>query len=141
MSVRSVAAAAILAGLLSACSTSSESLLSPSSTAPLDGTWRLTRMTSAAGIHDEALTANRFNVTFTGSSLSAKVDCNRCGGSSTLADDTLILGALACTRAACASSPVDSQFAALLAGTKTVSVNYRVLVLSGTDGSALRFER
>ena len=141
MTVRGIAALAILAGLLSACSTSSESLLSPSSAAPLDGTWRLTRMTSAAGVHDEALSANRFNVTFTSTSVSAKVDCNRCGGSSTLSDGTLTLGALACTRAACDSSPVDSQFAALLSGSKTVTVSERVLVLSGADGSALRFEK
>jgi heat shock protein HslJ len=141
MTVSRLVMAAVLACAASACSNSNDSLLSPSNTAPLDGTWRLTRMTSAAGVHDEALSANRFNVTFTGSSLSAKVDCNRCGGSSTLADNTLTLGPLACTRAACQSSPIDTQFEALLSGTKTVTVSDRVLVLSGADGSALRFEK
>lgn len=97
-------------------------------------------MTSAAGVHNEPLTGGRFEVTFSAGRISAKADCNTCGGTATLSGATLTVGTLACTLAACPSAPLDTRFAGLLGGSLTVRVNTRLLQLN-SDVGELRFER
>lgn len=115
-------------------------LTSPSSPADLEGTWRLFQLTTPAGVHNESLTAGRFEVTFTNGRIGAKADCNSCGGTASLAGATLTVSNLACTLAACPSAPIDSRFTGLLNGTLTVRVNNRLLQLN-SDAGELRFER
>jgi heat shock protein HslJ len=90
---------------------------------------------------DDTLTAGRFNVAFANAALQAKADCNACAGAATLAGATLTVGPLACTRAACASAPLDTRFASLLDGPLTVRVNARLLQLNNATGGELRFEK
>ena len=86
--------------------------------------------------------ADRFAVTFTTGRISVTADCNTCSGSATLQDSTLTIGALACTRAACASAPLDTRFTALLEGRLAVHVNSRILRLNPPQGvGELHFER
>ena len=128
--------------LIGACAAacSNDTLTSPSSSTELDGTWRLVQMTSGGTVHNEALTAGRFNATFTTGRVEATADCNRCTGPATLSGSTLTVSALACTRAACASAPLDTRFTSLLDGPLTVRLNERLLQLNSSQGE-LRFER
>ena len=137
---RGVAMAMLVAVGAASCS-KDDTLTSPTSPAQIDGTWRLIQMTSSAGVHDEELTAGRFNVAFANAALQAKADCNTCAGAATLAGATLTVGPLACTRAACASAPLDTRFASLLDGPLTVRVNARLLQLNNATGGELRFEK
>jgi heat shock protein HslJ len=131
----------LLAAAATAASCSDNNLTSPTSPAQLDGTWRLFQMTSSAGVHNEDLTAGRFNVTFANNTIQAKADCNTCSGPATLSASTLTVGPLACTRAACATAPIDTRFTGLLDGALTVRINARLLQLNNTTGGELRFEK
>ena len=132
-------AALLLSAVLASCS--SDSLTAPTSAAQLDGTWRLFQMTSGDGVHNEDLTAGRFNVVISGSTLTAKADCNSCSGTSTLSGATLTIGPLGCTFALCASESIASRFTGLLTGALTVRVNDRLLQLNDAQGGELRFEK
>lgn len=133
-----LAVAALITTIASGCTEAG--LTSPSSPTDLDGTWRLTQMTTAVGVHNEPPTAGRFAVTFSTGRLSAKADCNVCGGTATVSGATLTVGSLACTLAACASAPLDTRFTGVLHGALTVRVNPRLLQLN-SDAGELRFER
>ena len=135
-----VVMALLLATGAASCS-KDETLTSPTSSAQIDGTWRLIQMTSSAGVPNEELTAGRFNVTFANAGVQAKADCNTCAGAATLSGAPLTVGALACTRAACASAPLDTRFTGLLDGPLTVRVNARLLQLNNSTGGELRFEK
>ena len=132
--------AAITLIVIGAASCSSDTLTSPTSASQLNGTWRLFQMTQGGAVHNEELTAGRFNVTFAADRLDAKADCNTCTGPATLSGSTLTVTALACTRAACASAPVDTRFTGVLNGAVTVRINNRLLQLNSAQGE-LRFER
>ena len=125
---------------IGATSCSNDTLTSPTSASQLNGTWRLFQMTQGGTVHNEALTAGRFSVTFSTDRVDAKADCNTCTGPATLSGSTLTVSALACTRAACASAPVDTRFTSVLSGAVTVRINDRLLQLNSAQGE-LRFER
>lgn len=135
---RRFAAVLLFAALGASCS--NDSLTAPTSPSQLDGTWRLSQMTSGGVVHNEDLNAGRFNVTFSAEILNAKADCNVCTGLSTLSGDTLAVPPLACTRASCASTPLDTQFSGMLVGVHTVRINERLLQLNSPSGE-LRFEK
>ena len=137
---RGVAVVVLLAVGAAACS-KDDTLTSPTSSAQIDGTWRLIQMTSSAGVHNEELTAGRFSVSFANAAMQAKADCNTCAGAATLSGATLTVGALACTRVACASAPLDTRFTSLLDGPLMVRVNARLLQLNNSTGGELRFEK
>ena len=126
--------------VIGAASCSNDTLTSPTSAAQLNGTWRLFQMTQGGTVHNEELTAGRFNVTFATNRLDAKADCNTCTGPTTLSGSTLTVSALACTRATCASAPIDTRFTSVLNGAVTVRINDRLLQLNSAQGE-LRFER
>ncbi len=71
---RRFAAVLLFAALGASCS--NDSLTAPTSPDQLDGTWRLSQMTSGGVVHNEDLNAGRFNVTFSAGILNAKADCN-----------------------------------------------------------------
>lgn len=126
--------------LIGAASCSSDTLTSPTSASQLNGTWRLSQMTQGGTVHNETLTAGRFSVTFAADRIDAKADCNTCTGPAPLSGSTLTVSALACTRAACASAPLDTRFTSVLNGAVTVRINDRLLQLNSAQGE-LRFER
>jgi heat shock protein HslJ len=126
--------------IVSSVSCSNDTLTSPTSPAQLEGAWRLFQMTDSSGLHNEQLTAGRFSVTFTGSNLQVKADCNTCNGTTTLTGATLTVSGLACTRAACGSAPLDTRFTNLVDATQTVRINNRLLQLN-SDRGELRFEK
>lgn len=135
---------AMLAGLLAVAATgvacSDDSLTSPTSPAQLEGTWRLQQMTTSAGVHVEDLSANRFNAVFGSGTVAVKADCNVCNGTAVLSGATLTVSALACTRAACASAPTDTRYAAFFDGPLTVRISNRLLQLN-SDRGELRLEK
>ena len=133
-----LALAALVAISIASCS--KDTLTSPTSSTELDGTWRLFQMTTGSTVHNEDLSAGRFGVTFATGRVEAKADCNQCTGAATLSGSTLTVNALACTRAACASAPLDTRFSGLLSGALTVRLNNRLLQLNSVQGE-LRFER
>jgi heat shock protein HslJ len=140
--LRSWAGVLLLSAVGAVSCSDGDTLTSPTSTTQLEGTWRLFWLSDAAGVHREDLSADRFAVTFTAGRLTVKADCNTCAGTATLADATLAVGALACTRAACASAPLDTRFTGLVDGRLTVQVNSRILQLTSSQGEGeLRFER
>ncbi len=128
----------LMAALTAGCS--NETLTSPTSASQLNGLWRLSQMTQGGTVHNEELTAGRFNVTFSTDRIDAKADCNTCTGPALLSGSTLTVSALACTRAACASAPLDTRFTSVLNGAVTVRINNRLLQLNSSQGE-LRFER
>jgi heat shock protein HslJ len=72
--------------------------------------------------------------------LGLRADCNVCSGAFALDGDAIVAGPFACTRAFCASAPLDSEFVGLLDGRSTVRLDEDRLVLS-SDRGALIFVR
>jgi heat shock protein HslJ len=81
-----------------------------------------------------------FTIALVDGRISIRSDCNRCVGAATVADASLEVGLLACTRAFCPSSPVDNQFEAAIQGRHTVLVNDARLTLS-SERAVLTFVR
>lgn len=68
-------------------------------------------------------------------------DCNRCNGPGTVGDSTVTIGpTLACTRAFCASAPLDDIFLRLLAGESSATLDGDRLTLRSERG-VLHFQR
>lgn len=132
--------AVVLAAGASGCS--EEGLTAPTSATQVNGTWRLQQMagTGNTGVHNEDLNANRFSATFSTGRVELKADCNTCTGAANISGATLSVNALACTRAACASTPLDTRFSAFFDGAITVRVNSRLLQLN-SDRGELRLEK
>lgn len=67
--------------------------------------------------------------------ISTRADCNLCGGTFSLAGQTLTVGPnLACTRAACPTMAFETLYTAILAGDHSVEVSGSTLVLSSARG-------
>lgn len=113
-----------------------------SETLPLrtDVGWQLESFTPPSGaavsVADPSLYTVRFGVDGT---LTARVDCNRCGGPYRVAGATLTIGPLACTLAACPLPTLGDQFTAALGGASSYVQMPRELVLTGDSGT-LRFQ-
>ena len=69
-----------------------------------------------------------------------RADCNTCIGSYELTDQSLRVGALACTRAFCGRDSLDAEFLSILETATTYSLSNGVLTLRGAT-SALTFRR
>jgi heat shock protein HslJ len=78
----------------------------------------------------------RFTAEFRDGRLSLLADCNRCSGGYTAGAGTLSTTPLACTRAYCASAPVDTQFTALVGSATTWTVSADRLELASAAGVA-----
>jgi len=149
MLIRVLAPLALIALLTAACSGSSPTAVSPSSTGgalavtsgQLSGTWSL-RSIQPTGQSEQATPGGAtYTVTFADGRLSTRADCNTCGGSFTLAGQSLTAGpALACTRAACATMAFENVYTTMLAGESAVAVTGDTLTLSSPRG-VLRFTR
>jgi heat shock protein HslJ len=113
-----------------------------SATSPLLGTWRLVSLQEAGQAARPIANPDDFTATFEADGrLSARVDCNRCGGrfeatGSKLAIDSL----MACTRAYCGDDSLDRFYQKLLPASKSWRVEGAGLEL-GSEQGVLRFER
>lgn len=109
---------------------------------PLVGTWKLVGLQQDGQAAQAAPAGTFFSAEFTSDSrVHAVVDCNRCGGGYSVSEDSLTIGAMACTRAYCvASAPFDSAYEKLLSGAKGWSVKGTSLEIR-SEGGVLRFER
>lgn len=84
--------------------------------------------------------AERFTLIFgTEGRVSVQADCNRCSGSYTVADGSVTIGALACTRAFCPSAPIDTDYVAILGGESAVQRTHGGLALQSARGE-VRFK-
>ena len=137
--VRAAVAVAALAVSAAGCS-EGDLLTAPSGNARVDGTWHLVQVSGGALTLTESPDAGRFAVTFSSDRALLKADCNTCAGDYQLDGDAITLSLQACTRAACSSSPLDTQVLQAVNGTHTVRLDASRLQLSSTRGE-LRFER
>jgi heat shock protein HslJ len=110
------------------------------STSQLGGFWRLARLEKVGQAAVELAPSDRFSVEFGNGRTLATADCNRCSGGYRAAAGTLTVGPMACTRAHCASAPLDSDFTTLLSGAERWSVAAGELELRAPGGT-LRFRR
>ena len=108
---------------------------SPSSTA-LTGTWRITTIQPAGQAVQAAPAGAAYELTFDGSRVSARVDCNTCSGAFMLAGSSLMIGpGLACTRAACATAAFESAVVGILGGSHEISATSSTLMLNSSRGT------
>jgi heat shock protein HslJ len=147
--VRLLVSVGFVASFSVGCSGSSPMPTSPSSAgnsqnltaSQFPGTWELVSIRPAGDAEQARPSGASYSVTFADGRLSTRADCNLCGGSYTLKDQTLVAGpSLACTRAACATMAFESVYTRLLAGESTVSLTDGTLVLTSPRG-VLRFTR
>lgn len=135
MNKTALLAACVAAGTLLSCGSD---VVGPSD---LRGEWRLASLRRADFSTATVPATLRLTADFgEDDRLGLRADCNVCGGAFALDGDTLVAGPFACTRAFCASAPLDSEFVGLLDGRSTVRVDGDRLVLSSERG-ALVFVR
>lgn len=107
----------------------------------LRGEWRLTSLQRADRSTTTVPSTLRLTADFgQDDRLGLRADCNVCGGAFALDGEAVVAGPFACTRAFCASAPLDTEFVGLLEGRSTVHVDGDRLVLSSARG-ALVFVR
>jgi heat shock protein HslJ len=91
----------------------------------LAGTWKAVALVPAGAAAVAIGEPERFTVEFRDGRLSLLADCNRCSGGYTAGAGTLSTTPFACTRAYCASAPVDTQFTALVSSATAWTVSAR----------------
>jgi len=139
-----VAAALLTTVICGACS-GPTSLSGPDGTAPtlerIGGTWTLVTL-KPPGQAEVAPPAGAISSMEVADGRAAiRADCNRCNGPAAVGASTLTVGPiLACTRAACASAPLDAAFLRILAGESAATLEGDTLTL-GSDRGVLLFRR
>ena len=109
-------------------------------TAPPDlteRTWRLASL-DRNGQSVTVPSPDRYTIRFERDRLAVRSDCNSCGGSYSVAGTMLRVGPLACTRAFCGESSLDSEFSEALANATSISESNGALVIH-SPGVTLRF--
>ena len=126
-----------------ACSSASSSPTSPTpaggattlTTGELAGTSRITAIQPAGGSAITTPADARYEVTFDGDRVSARVDCNVCAGAVSSSANVLTIGpVLACTRAACPTMSYESQVTQLLGGDHAVAASGSSMTLTSSRG-------
>jgi len=103
--------------------------------AALAGNWSLESLARPGQPTVRPVEADRFTAVFeTDRRLSLRADCNGCASSFVAGAASLDVSPMACTRAYCSSAPVDTDFAMLVAGAKTWSVESGRLTLRSEEG-------
>jgi heat shock protein HslJ len=129
---RGVRALAVISGLLLLTSCE-DGVTDPSD---LSGTWRLEALRLPGGQDMPPSDPSRFTVEFgADGQLTARADCNGCGGGYTLGNDTLLVENPTCTLIACPSAPYDGQFLEILAGASEIDLDDDRLTLSSSRGT------
>lgn len=137
----------LLLGLLAACAptvdpgavTSTEPTETSEPPQLIGTTWQLQSLQEAGGaqveLHDQVYT-----LTFEpDGSLGAQLDCNSGGGSYTLDGESLAFGPVISTLMFCSEQSVASNFGVALARVERFDFAGEELILSGEDGTSLRF--
>jgi heat shock protein HslJ len=127
--------------LLAACQSSptSSSNLSTASEAPLTGVWALQSFDLSGGQSVTVSDPASYTLELASDGTAhVRADCNVCDGGYELADATLRLGALACTRASCPPESLDFEYLQALSSTSSIERNGTELRI-GYDGGVLRF--
>ena len=102
--------------------------------------WRLASITAASPrlvVPDAARYTVRFDAD---GRVAVRSDCNSCGGSYTLAPDSLAVTPLACTRVYCGDTSLDPTYPQLLEAAREWEVSGGRLILTGADAT-LTFTR
>ena len=139
MRLRALSAIATLLTLSAGCS-EGDLLTAPTPSARVDGTWSLVQVTSGTLSLTEPKASSRFVLTLAGDRALLKADCNTCAGDFRLDNDVVSLSLLACTRAFCQSSPLDTQVTEAVNGSHTVRLDASRLQFTSARGE-IRFER
>jgi len=134
--LRTVSLAACLALASTSCD---EGLLAP--TAARDITWRLESM-EIGGSTTAVPDPDRYTIRLAADGrLGVRADCNTCAASYVLTGRSLsIPAAMACTRAFCGTSSLDTAFLSALGGPREMDVSDTNMALRG-PGVVLRFRR
>jgi heat shock protein HslJ len=107
----------------------------------VQGEWRLVSLEPTGQATSIIPDPSRFTARFGANGrLSLRADCNACNGSYVLADGTLVSSPFACTRAACSTAPLDTQFVGILEGSSEARETATELVVS-SDRGRLVFKR
>lgn len=103
--------------------------------AALAGTWSLESLARPGQPAVRPADGDRFTAVFEANGrLPLRADCNSCTSSFVAGASSLDVSPMACTRAYCASAPLDTDFAMLVSGAKTWSVDAGKLTLRSEGG-------
>jgi heat shock protein HslJ len=125
-----------------ACTGSPESpTVGTISVAALAGVWRV-ELAQLAGQGAVLSPSNAtYTITLSGTTVSARADCNACTASFTLVGDSLnVSPGLSCTKALCTTQSFETQFTQILSGESTVVVYGETIWLVSARGQ-LRLSR
>lgn len=126
------AAAAVLLATLVVVSCADEDLTGPSGLQ--DATWRLESMDVAGSPTFVPTDRGRYTVRFgKDGRVEAVTDCNQCGGSYTVSDETLTVPEMTCTLVACGTG-TGAQFESLLEGSGEVDRDGDALTIVSAEG-------
>lgn len=129
-----------LPGVVS-CSTPASPTFGTVSAASLAGVWKLEIVQRTGGPALATPADAAYTLSFSGTTVSARVDCNTCVGTFSIVGDAITISpVLACTRAACPTSAFGVIYEGLLAGESRVGVSGQTMVLNSSRGQ-LRFTR
>jgi heat shock protein HslJ len=107
----------------------------------LVGAWKGVSLTPAGEAATVFHEPERFTAEFRADgTLALGADCNRCAAGYSAGPGSLSVTPMACTRAYCASAPLDTQFAALVSAATSWAVVGDSLELTSTAG-AIRLRR
>lgn len=111
------------------------------SSSELLGAWRLVRLETSGGDVVDVKTPDSFTANFGSEGrVDLKADCNRCNAGYAASRGGIEVGLMACTRAYCSTAPLDTDFAGLVSGAASWSVEGSKLTLTSAEGT-LHLER
>jgi len=134
----------VLAAFVAGCSDSPVTPTSPTAgsgslaltASQLSGAWTLTSMQAAGQGVQPVPAGAAYTLSFADGRFSVRADCNSCGGTYTLAGNTVTLGPnLACTRAACPTMQFEASYTNVLSGEATVALSADTLILTSARGT------
>lgn len=126
-------ALALLAGALPLLSCSN-TVTGPST---LAGVWKLQSMEIAGSERFVPDDPDRFTVAFLDSRIGVTADCNQCGGTYSVSDETLYVSPLACTLVQCPTHE-GGRFASLIDGRSKLESDARgELVIQSSEGTLI----
>ena len=103
--------------------------------------WTVTAVEPSGQARQNRPAGATYTAAFAEGRISTRVDCNMCGGTFSIAENTLTVGdALACTRALCPTAQFENLYTTMLRGDSEVVITATTLTLSSSRGR-LHFTR
>lgn len=125
-------AAALVLGTLVVAACTDDDITGPSELK--DATWQLLSLEPAGSPAFSPPDRSRFTVRFMDDGrVEAVADCNQCGGTFTVSDDTLTVPQMTCTLVACGTG-YGSQFESLLEGSSEFDRDGDLLTIVSAEG-------